>query len=493
MAKNSQTIKWVLIGVLLAILLAGIALWYFILVDNIADTLTVEAGESFSADDFKLRDVEMGASFVTDMACLDLTAPGDYPVVIEYYGRNYDSILRVVDTVTPVVSTKSVTLFATQTPQAEAFVDTVEDHTGVKVAFAEEPDMTVEGEQIVQLQVTDQGGNTTLTTAKLNLIFDRQAPVITGVADMRVFIGFPVDVTAGVTVSDDLDPAPILTVDDSAVDQTKEGEYTLSYTAVDVCGNTTVETATMTVIRDTTGPQILGVNTMSLYQGSTMSYRSGVLLVDDYDDAPVLSIDSSQVNLNEPGTYDVTYTGTDAAGNVTTLTTTITIKERKSSYVEESVIYAKADELLSRFITEAMTTEEQVRAIYKWVRNNCFYSNISDKNDRLQAAWQMMNKGYGDCYNYYAICSLFMERLNIPHLAVRRSADSVRTTRHYWCLVSVDGGENYYHLDACPTLAFDTRICLVTDAVLENCNKYAPGYFTFDKELYPATPQEALE
>lgn len=492
MVKSAKIVQWLIIGLLLAVLITGVALWYFLLVENIADSLTVEAGSSFSASDFKVRDVEMDASFVTDVKELDLTQPGEYPIVIAYYGRYYDSTLRIVDTVKPEVTTKDVTMFYTQYPHPEEFIERISDHTSVRVEYAEEPDMTVEGVQTVTLHVTDIADNVTVCTADLNLIFDRQAPQIQGVSDKRLYVGYQIDMLEGVTVTDDLDPAPVLTLDDSAVDQSKEGEYTVTYTATDVCGNTTKQTAILTVIHDTQGPQIFGVNKLSLYQGGTMAYRNGVILTDDYDEAPRLSVDSSQVNLNEPGTYNVVYTATDAAGNATTVETTVTVKEKKSSYVEESVIYAKADELLAKIVKDGMTVEEQVRAIYKWVRNNCYYYNYSDKTDRLQGAYRMMTKRNGDCFNYYAICSLFFERLGIPEISVRRSADSVRPTKHFWSMVSVDGGETYYHFDSCPTTAFSTNLCLVTDAVLKKCSRIAPGYFTMDEGVYPATPEEAL-
>ncbi len=493
MSKSANTIKWIIIAALGAIMITGIALWYFLLVDNIADSVTVEAGNSFSAEDFKIRDVEMPAQFATDMNTLDLSVPGEYPVQISYYGRTYDSLLQVVDTVSPAVTTKNITLFSTQTPKPLDFIDSIEDHTNVTVAFAAEPNMAIEGEQDVRLQITDLGNNVTVVTAKLSLIFDRQPPVIEGVSDARIFVGFPIDVAEGIVVTDDLDSDPVLVIDDSSLDQTKAGEYVVTYTATDICGNSTVEEAKITVIHDTQGPQILGVNTMSMYQGTTISYRSGVIVTDDYDEAPALTIDSSNVDQSAPGTYNVIYTATDIAGNTTVLETTITIKEKKSNYVEESVIYAKADELLAKFIKDDMTTKEKVEAVFRWVKNNCSYTSSSDKTDRLQAAWQMMTRRVGDCYNYYAICALFFDRLGIPNIAVRRSSDSPRRTRHFWNMVSIDGGENYYHFDACPVTMFSTRMCLVTDETLKNCERYAPGYYTMDEGIYPATPQDPPE
>ena len=66
---------------------------------------------------------------------------------------------------------------------------------------------------------------------------------------------------------------------------------------------------------DTLPPQIMGVNHLAVFVGSTVSYRSGILVTDDTDPVPALSVDSSRVDLTTPGTYPVTYTATDRAGN----------------------------------------------------------------------------------------------------------------------------------------------------------------------------------
>lgn len=273
-------------------------------------------------------------------------------------------------------------------------------------------------------------------------------------------------------------------------DMSVEGTQEVQLCVTDRGGNAVFTTAQLTVTPDYEAPQILGVNKFSLYEGGTISYRSGVIVTDDCDEAPSLSIDSSRVDLSKAGSYEVVYRATDAAGNMTTLTAPVKVAERPESYVDESVIIAKADELLAEFITPEMTTRQQVEAIYDYVDKHYSYLNRTDKTDRMQGAYVMMNTGSGDCFNYFAICSLFFERLGIPQINVTRSPKSVRTTKHYWSLVSVDGGENYYHFDVCPLVDYDFNICLATDARLEECNKYIAGYYTFDKELYPATPTE---
>ena len=157
--------------------------------------------------------------------------------------------------------------------------------------------------------------------------------------------------------------------------------------------------------------------------------------------------------------------------------------------MEADVVYAEADKLLSKIIKEDMSTRKQVEAIYKWFKYNCYYVSTSDKSDKLQAAYKIFTGKRGDCYNYYAACSVLLERLGIPQISVERAQDGRRNSRHYWSMVSLDGGETYYHLDVSPHVYFPISTCLVTDAVLEKCNAYAPGYYEMEEGRYPKTPE----
>jgi len=133
---------------------------------------------------------------------------------------------------------------------------------------------------------------------------------------------------------------------------------------------------------------------------------------------------------------------------------------------------------------------QQVKAIYVWVLNNCWYTNHTDKTDWLQTAYHMMTKGNGDCFGFYSVSRLMFERLGIPNMTVQRKPNNTRRTTHYWSLVSVDGGETYYHFDSCPHPQPGYAMCLVTDAVLQWFNGHNPYYYYFDHSLYPATPKE---
>lgn len=487
--KRSPAGKIVLL-VLLALLAAGGFLFWKYIIQNVKPEVTVEVGESVTVEDFIVRDLGLNAEFEEDPAgngCLEI--PGDYDVAINYWFLSLSSTLHVQDTVAPTGMVQNLTVFSNRIPEASEFVTGIDDRTEVTASFQTAPDPSMEN-QMVTIVLTDQGGNTAKYAATLTILHDETAPELTGVADRTLCLGQEADLLAGITVADDLDPEPVITVDDSALDLTRAGTYEVTFTAEDASGNQTSAVAAMTVILDEEAPELLGVRPLSVFVGSTISYRSNVIVRDAIDANPKLSIDSTQVDLTTPGTYPVVYTAADAAGNVTTMETTITVSEATKDIADQETIYAAADEVLAKITNDSMSDKGKVQAIYKWVLNECWYSSDCDKTDWMQAAYQMLDKGYGDCFGFYAVCRLMFERLGLPNLSIQRSEGTSRSTTHYWSMVSVDGGETYYHFDSCPHPKPAHNMCLVTDATLEWFNGYCPDYYTYDKSLYPATPEE---
>lgn len=241
--------------------------------------------------------------------------------------------------------------------------------------------------------------------------------------------------------------------------------------------------------KDTTAPVIHGVADILLYTGDTAAYRSGVTVSDDKDAAPTLEVDNSQVDLSRPGSYVVTYRASDAAGNQSTATATVTVLEKQAGFVDVETIYQAADAELSGILTEGMTQLQQVVAIYDWARSTRHYGGHSTRSDWLQAAYEMLTTGQGDCYGYFAVTKLMFERLDIPNIDVQKVKISPEDSAHFWSLVSVDGGSSYYHFDATPRLG-GSNFCLVTDAYLDEYSATHDNSHNRDKSLYPATPEE---
>lgn len=271
-------------------------------------------------------------------------------------------------------------------------------------------------------------------------------------------------------------------------DLTKEGRQQVELVLTDAAGNKTLLQAVLTVILDKTAPVIGGIKNLETYVGDTVAYRTGITVTDDQDAQPVLQVDSSGVDLSAPGVYTVTYRAMDHAGNTETVTASVTVRKKTDKHVEPEVIYAAVDALLAKFIREDMTDREKVEAVYCWTRMHLLYGSSPDGDDWLQAAYELLQRRKGDCFRFFALQKLMLQRLDIPTIDVRKVKNHEEDTDHFWLLVSVDKGETYYHVDN----VWSKELCLVTDQKLDKFSEAWQGCFNRDKSLYPPTPEKAL-
>lgn len=319
------------------------------------------------------------------------------------------------------------------------------------------------------------------------IVSDTVAPTAT-VKDATVMI--PGTVKPADMVSDIVDATDVTVAFESQPDMATPGEQAVVLVLTDRGGNTTRLDAKITVVKDTQAPTILGVQDIIAYAGGTVAYRSGITVSDDYDENVTLTLDSSGVDLSTVGTYKVIYSATDASGNTATKEATVTVMEKQAGYVEPEVIYARVDAILEQFITDDMTDREKVEAVYVWTHrgDHLIYGSAPDRTDWLQTAYEFLDRKKGDCYWFYAIQKLMLQRLNIPTIDVKKVKNFEKDSNHYWLLVSIDGGETYYHFDN----VWSRQLCLVTDKTLNKFSKAVNNCFNRDESLYPATPTEEL-
>lgn len=241
---------------------------------------------------------------------------------------------------------------------------------------------------------------------------------------------------------------------------------------------------------DNEAPVISGVKDIFTYTGETVAYREGITVTDNKDSTPDLELDTSGVDLTQPGTYSVIYTATDASGNKTHETATVTVLEKLPEYVDMATINEAVDAQLVTILMSNMTVSDQVEAIYSWARSHLIYSEQTSRIDYHQAGYEMLTTGSGDCYGYFSVIKLMLERQGIPNIDVVKVKNSEADTEHYWSLVSTDGGSTYYHLDATPRIGEGDNFLLVTDAFLDAYSESHNNSHNRDKTLYPATPEE---
>ncbi len=160
---------------------------------------------------------------------------------------------------------------------------------------------------------------------------DNLDPTITGADDLTIFIG---DVTSfvateGVTAMDypDTDLTSAIIIGGDTVDVTVADVYVVTYTVTDAASNTKVVNRTVTVLEDTEGPVITGVDAVVLTVGSSFDDLDGVVATDnrDGDVTGDIIVSGDTVDTNVADIYTVTYTVEDALGNITTVDRLVTI------------------------------------------------------------------------------------------------------------------------------------------------------------------------
>lgn len=243
---------------------------------------------------------------------------------------------------------------------------------------------------------------------------------------------------------------------------------------------------------DVTPPTMEGVTNLTVEVGSNISYKKDVTVTDDSGEYS-LEIDTSEVDLNTVGTYEVVYRATDSSGNETSRTIVVVVAE--PSEVTEEEVYALADAVIASVITEDMTDYRKAEVLWKWCHNQISYSYSSGDRGLLAGAYEGLHDRRGDCYVYYATYEVLLTRVGIPNMCVTRVGGN---SNHWWNLVNV--GDGWYHCDTSPRkighkfkcfMQTDEQIAAYTTAYAELFPDH-PNYFTFESDLYPERATEIV-
>ncbi len=236
---------------------------------------------------------------------------------------------------------------------------------------------------------------------------------------------------------------------------------------------------------DVTAPVLTGVKNLTVEAGSNISYKRGVEMSDDSGEC-VLEIDTSTVDLNTVGTYEVVYTATDAAGNVTRQTIVVTVVNPPA--VTEEEILTMADAVIASVVNDEMTELEIAKALWDWCHTKIRYSYSAGERGLLAGAYEGLHDRSGDCYAYYATYEVLLTRAGIENMCVTRIGGE---SNHWWNLVNV--GDGWYHCDTSPRKWGHKYICFMQtdeqiaayEAIYTEIAPEKHNYYTFESDLYP--------
>ncbi len=259
-------------------------------------------------------------------------------------GSNFDSDSRLLGTFKlpgfspppppPDVTAPVITLNGPASQTLECHVSTyteqgataADDRDGaVAVTTSGSVNVNAKGTYTITYTASDAAGNTASATRTVTVV-DTTPPAITlnGAASQSLECHLESYTEQGATAVDACDGAVAVVVSGS-VDANTEGTYTLTYTATDGSGNTASATRTVTVV-DTTPPAItLNGDASQVLECHVDAYtEAGASALDACDGAVAVAV-AGTVDTAVEGTYTITYTATDAAGNTATATRAVEV------------------------------------------------------------------------------------------------------------------------------------------------------------------------
>ncbi|MDR1705520.1 MAG: hypothetical protein LBS19_12650 [Clostridiales bacterium] len=464
----------------------------------------------------------------------DVSVPGEYKVNIMIGKKAYPAMITVKDTKPPTGAFISRAIVSGNSLLPEDFITDASDATAITFAFETKVDFTAPGVQPLFVSMTDAAGNKTTLNGLLT-VFEGVHKIYAELGyplplDTGTFLKNPEDAAAAVFATDisaidfmssgnfelvlwinDVSVPVYLDVTDTlppvAEPKNQEiylgqtlwpwdfvqnvndfsnvdyyltempdwsilGEQPVTALLKDASGNESRFTAMLNIIEDTHPPVIVGAETKYALTGAAVAYRKGVSAWDANDGEVDVDVDTGAVNILEEGTYPVYYSAADAAGNIAAQETSVVVTS-----VDPEEVYMMADEALSKIITAEMSQYDMGRAIYTWVRQNVNYDATGEKQDVIKGAYNGLKLRHGDCYTFFALMKVMLDRVGIPNHSLERVGGQ---TRHYWSLINT--GDGWMHCDSCPYREYFDGYQFTETKALQYTAERGRNYYEYDRE-----------
>ena len=213
----------------------------------------------------------------------------------------------------------------------------------------------------------------------------------------------------------------------------------------------------------------------------SVTYLSTLIVTDDYDPEPVVTVDNSAVNVEEEGVYEVIYTATDFSGNSTSVSVDLTVKEKPEGYIEPEEVYELAREILDEITEPGMTEEEVALQIVWWCRYNIKFILKTNSDSWTEAAYNAFINRIGNCYSTVYAVKVLLDVAGIENMIIERWP--YETATHFWNYVKLNG--QWYHCDATWREGYDSYFFMYTTKELQNFWQGRWNGFQYRVDDYP--------
>lgn len=272
---------------------------------------------------------------------------------------------------------------------------------------------------------------------------------------------------------------------------------------VDAAGNSQTYDVQYSVSGDGEVPEIRGIGPMRTFVNVPIDYMRGVTAFDSVDG--VLEVEVSEpagFSIAKAGTYQITYSATDSAGNVGKQTAVLEVLSSfdSASMIQSEDVMRMGDYIIHQIEKTTSNVDQKAfaRAIFDYVKTHLNYVNGNNEDDWQVAAVDALTLGYGDSACFYGLSRLLLTCAGYDNMMVERQNPNlleaeddeednkpVWYAQHFWNLVRVNGA--WYHFDACPYCG-GNDFFLWTDAQMDAFSAANGNCFERDKSLYPVTP-----
>ena len=210
---------------------------------------TIEISQKF---DFKANILKVIDGSINDVSIdtskVNFNKVGKYPVTYSFNNIYTTITIELVDTIIPDLEVKELTIDLGMNVEANDLIKTKHFSNRTTIEFKDNYKFDEVGDYPVEIKICHSNKCITKKSIIHVLPKDTTPPEIRGIRNLTVLKDSDIDLLSSVSIKDNQDDNPTLTIDSSNLDISKVGDYVITYYAKDRSSNKTKETCIVSVV-----------------------------------------------------------------------------------------------------------------------------------------------------------------------------------------------------------------------------------------------------